>query len=358
MPIRTASALCPSAIFVPVRGRRYSEVSRQVMAILRRFSPLVEQISIDEAFLDVAGTETLLGSPTQVATDIKQAIRTELELTASVGVGSTKLVAKIASDLHKPDGLVVVPRGTEAEFLAPLPIWRLWGVGERTRVVLSEYGVATIGDLAALPEDLLRRRFGNQGPMLAARARGLDASPVGGGDPAKSVSHEQTFEHDTNDSDQIEATLLALSEGVAGRLRAGGVKAGTIAVKVRDSEFVTHMRQRTLAAPTDETELIWRTAVELARPEVRGIMVRLLGVAATHLAEREQLALFDHPDDRRRRATQATDAIRKRFGPRSITRARLLDSPVAEPFERDHMHAPEARRVGRPQAGRTEPGAT
>jgi DNA polymerase-4 len=354
MPLRTAAALCPSAIFVPVHGRRYSEISRQVMTLLRRFSPLVEQISIDEAFLDVAGTETLLGKPSEIAAAIKSAIQSELELTASVGVGRTKLVAKIASDLRKPDGLVVVPAGTEADFLAPLPIWRLWGVGERTRLALSEYGVGTIGDLAALPEDLLRRRFGSQGPVLAARARGMDASPVGGGDPAKSVSHEQTFEQDTNDREQIEATLLALSEGVAGRLRAGGVKAGTIAVKVRDSDFVTHTRQRTLPAPTDETETIWRTAVELARPEIRGVTVRLLGVAATHLAEREQLALFDQPDDRRRRATQAADAIRKRFGPRSITRARLLGSAVAEPFERDPMHAPEARRVGRQETGRED----
>jgi DNA polymerase-4 len=357
MPLRTAAALCPSAIFVPVRGRRYAEVSKQVMAILRRFSPIVEQISIDEAFLDVAGTETLLGSPPEIAAAIKTSIRSELELTASVGVGSTKLVAKIASDLRKPDGLVVVPAGTEAEFLAPLPIWRLWGVGERTRLALSEYGVVTIGDLAALPEDQLRRRFGSQGPVLAARARGVDASPLGGGDPAKSVSHEQTFDQDTNDREQIEATLLALSEGVAGRLRAGGMKAGTIAVKVRDTDFVTHSRQRTLPAPTDDTELIWRTAVDLARPETRGVTVRLLGVAATHLSEREQLVLFDQPDDRRRRATQAADAIRKRFGPRSITRARLLRSAVAEPFERDHMQAPEARRVGRPSATSEDSGA-
>jgi DNA polymerase-4 len=292
-----------------------------------------------------------------VAAAIKSAIRSELELTASVGVGSTKLVAKIASDLRKPDGLVVVPAGTEADFLAPLPIWRLWGVGERTRLALSEYGVVSIGDLAALPEDQLRRRFGSQGPVLAARARGVDASPVGGGDPAKSVSHEQTFDQDTNDREQIEATLLALSEGVAGRLRAGGMKAGTIAVKVRDTDFVTHSRQRTLPAPTDDTELIWRTAVELARPETRGVTVRLLGVAATHLSEREQLVLFDQPDDRRRRATQAADAIRKRFGPRSITRARLLRTAVAEPFERDHMQAPEARRVGRPSATTEDPGA-
>jgi len=348
MPLRTAGALCPDGVFVPVDGRKYSAVSRQVMALLRRFSPVVEQISIDEAFLDVSGTEALLGSSVDVAVAIRAAIRAEIQLTASVGVASTKLVAKIASDLRKPDGLVVVPVGTEAEFLAPLPIWRLWGVGERTRAALADYGVVTIGQLAQLPDDILRRRFGNQGPTLAERARGVDASPVGGGDPAKSVSHEHTFDVDTNDWDVIERTLLGLSEGVAGRLRAGGVKAGTIAVKVRDSAFVTITRQRTLSEPTDQTEPIWRAAVGLVRPQVRGIRVRLLGVAATHLAEKEQLALFPDDDSRRRQATEAADRIRHRFGSKAITRARLLEGHVAEPFERDPMSAPEARRIGRP----------
>jgi DNA polymerase-4 len=355
MPLRTAGVLCPDAVFVPVRGKRYAEVSKEVMAILRRYSPLVEQVSIDEAFVDVAGTQPLFGSPEDIARVIKTAIFAELQLTASVGVASSKLVAKVASELRKPDGLVIVPLGTEAQFLAELPIWRLWGVGASTRRALSEYGVVTIGDLSRLPIDLLRRRFGNQGDALAARAIGRDPSPVGGGDPAKSVSHEQTFDEDTNDPEVIESTLLALSDGVARRLRSGGVKAGTIAVKVRDSEFVTLTRQRTLPAPTDDTEVIWRTAVELARAEVRGIHVRLLGVAATQLSDREQLALFDGPDDRRRRATAAADEIRKRFGSRSITRARLLDTRVAEPFERDHMHAPEARRIGREPAGEDRP---
>jgi DNA polymerase-4 len=348
MPLRTAAALCPGAVFLPVDSARYVAASRAVMAILRRYAPWIEQISIDEAFLDVGGTESLFGSAESIARAIREAIRSEVGLTASVGVASTKLVAKVASDLRKPDGLVVVPAGTEAGFLAPLPIRRLWGVGERTRLVLSEYGVETIGDLAALPEDVLRRRFGKMGVVLSERARGIDASPVSGGDAARSVSHEHTFDHDTADAEVIERTLLALSEGVAGRLRAGGVRAVTVAVKVRDSGFVTHTRQRTLETPTDQTETIWRTALELARPETRGIRVRLLGVAASHLVEREQLVLFDAEDERRRRAAAATDAIRRRYGPGAIRRARLLDTDVAEPFDRDPRHAPEAKRVGRP----------
>ncbi|MBA3959712.1 MAG: DNA polymerase IV [Chloroflexi bacterium] len=346
MPLRTAGALCPQGVFLPVDGAKYSAVSRQVMSILRGFTPLVEPISIDEAFLDVAGTETLLGSADAVARAIKAAIRREVDLSASVGVATTKLVAKVASELRKPDGLVVVEPGTEAAFLAPLPIERLWGVGAKTRAVLTEYGVRTIGDLAALPVDILLRRFGNSGSQLAARAVGIDPSPVGDGAATKSVSHEHTFDVDTADWEVIERTLLALSEGVAGRLRAGGVKAGTVAIRLRDSDFVTISRQRTLKEPTDMTDAIWRTAVSLVRPQVRGMRVRLLGVGASHLTDREQLALFGEEGGRRRRVVEASDAIRERFGARAITRARLLHSGVAAPFERDYQKAPDARRVG------------
>jgi len=347
MPLRTAAALGPDVIFVPVDGRKYSAVSRQVMEVLRRFTPVVEQVSIDEAFLDVAGSEALHGTPMQIAVDIKRAISSELGLVVSVGVATTKLVAKVASDLEKPDGLVLVQPGHEAAFLAPLPIARLWGVGARTAAGLAEYGVRTIGDLAALPEDLLQRRFGTQGLLLAQRARGIDPSPVSAAEPARSVSHEHTFDVDTSDPEVLERTLLALAEGVGQRLRAGGVKAHTIAAKVRDRSFVTVTRQRTLAHPTDQTESIFQVARELARPELKGIKVRLLGVAASHLGQAEQMALFETGDERRRRATEAADRIRQRYGSKAITRARLLDSGVAEPFERDPLTAPEAGSIGR-----------
>ena len=268
--------------------------------------------------------------------------------TASVGVATTKLVAKVASDLQKPDGLVVVAPGTEAEFLAPLPISRLWGVGEKTAARLSEFGVHTIGDLAALPEDLLARRFGRNGPVLAQRARGIDPSPVSAADPARSVSHEHTFHVDTADPEVLERTLLSLAEGVASRLRAGGVKARTIAVKVRDSSFSTVSRQRTLPEPTDQTEVVFAAARELARPQLRGVRVRLLGVAASHLGEGGQMALFSAGDERKRKATEAADAIRRRYGSRAIRRARLLGDGMAEPFERDPLSAPEGGAIGRP----------
>ena len=347
MPLRTAAALCPDGVFVPVHGERYGEVSRAFMEVLRRSTPLVEQISIDEAFLDVAGTFSLRGSPDRIAEDIRATIRHELGLTASVGVASTRLVAKIASELRKPDGLVVVPAGTEAAFLAPLPIWRLWGVGEQTRRGLADYGVETIGDLAILAPDVLVRRFGAHGMTLADRARGVDPTPVGGDDVARTVSHEHTFDQDTRDPEVIERTLLALAEGVGSRLRDGGVKAATVGVKIRDAHFSTHTRQRTLAEATDQVEDIFRVALVLARPEIRAIEVRLLGVVASNLTQREQLSLFPEVSDRRRLATAATDSIRHRYGPGTIVRARLLAKDVPEPFARDPLHAPEAPRVGR-----------
>jgi DNA polymerase IV len=339
MPLRTAAALCPDVIFVPVNGHRYSEASRQVMAILAQYTPQLEQISIDEAFLDLTGSDQLLGGGQRAAQMIKQQISAELGLTASVGVAANRLVAKIASDLRKPDGLVVVPAGEEAAFLAPLSIERLWGVGPSTRRALADYGVQTIGDLACLPDDLLRRRFGRHGPELAARARGVGETEVGGREQAKSVSQEHTFDVDTADRETIERTLLALSEGVGGRLRKHGLLCATVAVKIRDSSFTTISRQQTLADPTDLTDVIWRTCLALTRREVHGTRVRLLGVAASGLTDRQQLSLFEVPDTRRRRATDAADAIRRRFGPRAIRRARLIDADVAQPFERDPRRA-------------------
>ncbi|HUG46809.1 MAG TPA: DNA polymerase IV [Candidatus Limnocylindria bacterium] len=340
MPLRTAAALCPKGIFVPVDGRRYAQASRLVMAILRRFTPRIEQVSIDEAFMDVTGSRALFGTGEEMARRLKQEIRDEVGLTASVGVAANRLVAKIASDLRKPDGLVVVAAGEEEGFLAPLSIDRLWGVGPSTRRALTDYGVRTIGDLAALPDDLLRRRFGSHGPELGARARGVGETDVGGEEGAKSVSQEHTFSTDTSDWEVVERSLLALSEGVAGRLRADGLRCSTVAVKMRDSDFVTITRQRTLPHPTDLTDVIWRTAVGLARREVHGMRVRLLGVAASGLNGRQQLALFGEEDGRRRQALEAADRIRERFGPRAIRRARLIDAEVGAPFERDHHRAP------------------
>ena len=335
MPIVTAKRLCPDAIFVPVDGAKYQRVSREVMAILRRFTPLVEPISIDEAFLDVTGSRALFGDGEAIGRAIRKAIRDELDLTASVGVATTKLVAKIGSDLRKPDALVVVPPGEEAAFLAPLPISRLWGVGPSTAAALRDFRVTTIGDLAALDRAALVRRFGKHGASLVDRAIGRDPDPVADPDAAKSVGHEHTFDEDTSDPEVIERTLLAMAEGVSGRLRHAGLKASTVAVKVRDSAFETLTRQRTLLEPTDMTEPIWQAALDLARPQMRGKRIRLVGITASNFGAREQLGLFEADDVRQRRVVEAADELRERFGTRAVTRARLIRTGIPAPFERD-----------------------
>ena len=336
MPLRTAGRLCPNGIFLPVDGRKYQRVSREVMAILRRFTPLVEPISIDEAFLDVTASQALFGDGEAIARAIKAAVHQEVGLTISAGVAATKLVAKIASDLRKPDGLVVVSPGTEAGFLAPLAISRLWGVGPKTQAILADYGVRTIGDLARLDPAALVARMGSHAATLIERAHGIDADRVvGEGEAAKSIGHEHTFDRDTSDPDLIERTLLAMAEGVAGRLRASGAKAATVTVKVRDTTFRTVTRQQTLATPTDLTEPIFQAALALARPETRGKKIRLVGVTASGLARGEQLGLFEAETARRHRIAEAQDDLRQRFGERAVTRARLLGSRLPAPFERD-----------------------
>src|SRR4051812_32846213 len=356
MPLWTAGRLCPHGVFLPVDGTKYVAVSKEVMALLRRFTPLVEPFSIDEAFLDVTGSRRMFGDGEAIGRQIKDDVRSAIGLTISVGVATTKLVAKIASDLRKPDGLVVVPPGDEAAFLAPLPITRLWGVGEKSAVALREYGVRTIGDLAALPEDLLTRRFGKYGASLGLRARGMDEDPVSGRDPAKSIGHEHTFDIDTSDPDAIERTPLAMSEGVSERLRDSGVRASTITVKIRDTTFRTITRQRTMPDATDLTDPIFRTALALARPEVRGVRIRLLGVTASGLGEREQLSLFQADDPKRRRVVEAADAVRHRFGERAITRARLVGARLPAPFERDPMTPVDVRSLDRSTSDASDDG--
>jgi DNA polymerase IV len=349
MPLRTALSLCPDGVFLPVDGAKYQRVSREVMAVLRRFTPAVEQVSIDEAFLDVRGSEALFGPAPEIARRIKLEVVDATGLTVSVGVATTKLVAKVGSDLRKPDGLVVVDPGQEAAFLAPLEIRRLWGIGPKTGERLHGLGIRTIGELAALPIETLTRALGDHGATLHDRALGIDMDPVvGGGEAAKSVSHETTFAVDVTDPAEIERTLLALTEGVSARLRAAGIRAGTVAVKIRDSQFRTISRQKALPEPSDLTDTIWRAALELTRPEIRGKKIRLLGVAATQLGQPQQIGMFELVDERRRRVVDATDAVRRRFGDRAVTRASLLQRGLPAPFERDPASAVEGR-VGIPK---------
>ena len=336
MPLRQAGRLCPQAVFLPVDGTKYQSVSRDVMAILRRFTPLVEPISIDEAFLDVTGSEALCWGPGErVAQRIRDAISQETQLTASVGrrVDEARRKDRFGpAEAGRARGRAARFRGRVPRAPPDCPPLGRWSA-DRGRAARVRRG--TIGELAALPDDLLVRRFGKHGASLHERALGIDDDPVAEAGAAKSVSHEHTFDVDTNDRDTIERTLLAMADGVAGRLRSAGLKASTVSVKIRDSSFRTITRQRTLPAPTDLAEPIWHVALELARPEVRGLRIRLLGVSASGLGERDQLALFGADDPRRRRVVEAADSVRHRFGEKSITRARLLGARLPAPFERD-----------------------
>ena len=267
MPISKAYRLCPTGVYLPPDMEKYAAVSKEVMAILRRFTTAVEPISIDEAFLDVTRSRRAFGDGETIARALKGAIRNETELTASVGVASSKLVAKVASDIRKPDGLVVVPPGTEAAFLAPLPVRRLWGVGPKMEEELAKLGVATIGDLARLPAERLEHRFATHGHDLLKLARGEDDREVfEESSEAKSMGAEHTFDEDTADLTRLRATLRDLADTVTRRLRAHDLEGRTITLKYRDETFRTVTRASTLDQPTSESNAIF----DLASPTLPG----------------------------------------------------------------------------------------
>ena len=329
MPLRTAGRLCPNGVYLPGRPDRYRELSERVMAIFASYTPLVEPISLDEAFLDVSGSAAVFGDAETIGRAIKRRVLDEVGLVVSVGVASNKLCAKVASDLRKPDALVVVPHGGEAEFLAPLPIRRLWGVGPQAQAALADFGVTTIGQLAALPPAALHRRFGRHGDDLSSRARGTDRSEVQPFHEPKSIGHEHTFTSDTRDRGRIEATLLDLAESVGSRLRRHDLAARTLQLKLRYEGFETLTRQAPLPHATREATTLYETAVALLRATlVEGRAVRLVGLTAISLTDAQQLTLFDG-SDRTDRLTHSIDVVRERFGERAITRARLLkDRPI------------------------------
>jgi len=324
MPLRTAGRRCPHGVFLPGRPERYRDLSQQVMAIFASYTPMVEPISLDEAFLDVTASAAALGDGPTIGRRIKERVLEEVGLVVSVGVATNKLCAKVASDLRKPDALVIVPPGEEAAFLAPLPIRRLWGVGPQAQQALGEYGVITIGQLAALAPGTLQRRFGRHGLELSARARGIDSAGVASMQAPKSVGHEHTFDHDTADVGRLEATLLDLAESVASRLRRHDLAAGAVQLKLRYEGFETLTRQTPLPHQTRDTDPLFDTAITLLRRTlVVGRGVRLVGLTAISLTDAQQLTLFDTPE-REDRLIRSIDAVRERFGDGAIQRARLL----------------------------------
>lgn len=332
LPMLTARKRCPSGVFLPPRMGRYHEVSTQIMAIFLRFTPLVEPLSLDEAFLDVTDSERLFGPAAALAAHIRAQVRSEVGLTVSAGVASSKLVAKIASDMNKPDGLTVVAPGAEIDFLTPLPTSKLPGVGPSTLKQLTLLGVQTIGDLALVPKPILIRKLGQQGSHLHAAAQGIDCRPVRPDREAKSVGHEETFARDLLDMTTIRKELLALAVKVGARLRRQGVTARTVIVKIKYYDFVLTTRSRTLPATTaDEGKLYEAGCALLAETMAGRKPLRLLGLTATNLLASGQgrptsLFNFDNGrEEKRRKINQAVDTINETFGRRVIRPATLVE---------------------------------
>ncbi|MCP4548149.1 MAG: DNA polymerase IV [bacterium] len=330
MPLRRAWKLCPQACFVPGRMSAYVEASRQIMDIFRSYTPHVQPLSLDEAFLDLGGTELLFGPPEETAATIAERVHAETGLTCSVGLAPVKFVAKIASDYRKPRGLTIVRSEELLEFLHPLAIKRLWGVGPKTREALTSMGVATIGDLAALGRDLLERRFGQSGLKLYELAQGIDEREISSErGAAKSVGHEHTYGEDQGITAVLERTLLELSEKVARRLREQGIAGNTITLKLRTESFRTLSRSVSGAEPLDQGLLIFQAARNLmSKVERGGERVRLLGISLSNLVPRDQVqpSLFDEESpERETRLDRAKDVIERRFGNDVVRRARLLE---------------------------------
>ena len=329
LPLRTAYRLCPSACFVDLRPRVYSEESRQIMAILNEYSPRVQPLSVDEAFFDLTGTELLFGPPEETVRSIKRRILEERDLVSSVGLASVKFVAKIASDLDKPDGVVIVPPGTEVDFLHPLKVERLWGVGPKTLEQLEKFGVVTIGDLADLGRERLIERFGKWGLRLWNLSQGVDPRGVEPHHKEKTIGHEHTFGEDQGDMDVLERTLLALSEKVARRLRKHGMAGRTLTLKFRTASFRTLTRSVTGSEYLDQGLLIYETVRALMKKaDRRGEKVRLLGVSLSGLLPRAQVprTLFDGMDPKPgEKIDRAVDELGRRYGTDTVQRARLVE---------------------------------
>lgn len=328
MPMREALRCCPEAVIVPPRMARYKEISAQVFAIFREFTPVVEGLSLDEAFLDVTASGQLLGSPDRIGAEIRRRIAAQTGLTASVGVAPNKLLAKIASDLNKPDGMCRIDAGNMREILDPLPIHKLFGVGQKTLPRVLAAGIRSFGEARTASEAQLWRAFGKHGKSMRDRAAGLDDRPVESEREEKSISAEETFDTDIRAPAELSAQIEALADRTASRLRAHKLLAGRVSVKIRRGDFTTYTRQRALEPPTQDTAVVTAAAQALlsgwlaSQPRAA---VRLLGVGVGELQEMLQSDLFSGPVPQPgSRLDSAVDGIRDRFGQGLLTRASLL----------------------------------
>lgn len=338
MPLRTAYKLCPQAVFIDVHPDRYREYSRKVSQVLRDFSPLVEMASIDEAYLDLTGTERLHGAPLEAAHELHENLKRETRLNCSIGIATSRLVAKVCSDQAKPNGVLQVLPGREARYLAPLDVRKIPGVGKVTEKNLHACGIRKVGDLARLEESFLEEKFGKWGLALAGKARGLDAGgwfdgEVGDEDDPKSISHEHTFSEDTAEAEVLEPLLARLTEMVGRRLRGHDLHARTVQIKLRYSNFSTFTRARTLDHATQlDTELLVEVR-SLFRKNWTGKPVRLLGVHASSLERSEgQLRLLDQEKSNRwSKVLKTADRLRDRFGESSVSLAGSLKDRARTP---------------------------
>ena len=329
MPTSTALKRCPELVLLPVRMSLYAEVSRQIQAIFARYTPLIEPLSLDEAFLDVGHSERLFGPAADIARRIKREVREELGLVVSTGVAPNKFLAKIASDLDKPDGFVEVAPDAVQAFLDPLPVSRLWGVGRVTEAALLRQGIRTIAELRRWPRDSLHKLYGEHGLHLWRLAHGIDERPVVPEHEARSISHETTFARDIDDADTLRAVLLDLTEQVAWRLRRKGLRGRTVQLKLRFDDFRTVTRAHSLRTPTDTTQALWRTVSRLLERELaQGIPpLRLIGMGVSGFDADEAQAgqqgdLFAEGDGESGVLDRVTDDINARFGGKVLQRAR------------------------------------
>jgi len=327
MPLVTAVRLCPQAIFIEGSFPRYRDASKKFMAILADFSPFLEPMGLDEAYLDVTGFESLHGSIHQMALTIKQRIKDELRLNASIGVASCKVVAKVASDLSKPDGLIEVPFGEERAFLAPLSIEKLPGIGKKTEQKLKGLGIKTLSQLSLMPLEALKSHFGAFGEALHRSATGIDDRQVSPPAEAKSISRETTFDKDTRERTMLEATLRYLGERVGSDLRRRGKQAKTVTLKLRYADFTTITRSHTLPQSADTDQVIYDTGEALLRRALatESQPVRLIGIGISNLVEPgQQLTMLESRDHRQEQLNRAIDRIRNRYGFTAIQTGRTL----------------------------------
>jgi len=330
-PMATAMRLCPHGIFLPVRMSRYIELSDQIFEIFYRFTPLVEPVSIDEAFLDVTGSVRLFGHPADIAKKIKEMVRQETGLTVSAGVAPSKFVAKIASDMDKPDGLTVVLPDKVREFLDSLPIGKMWGVGKVTQKALAELNIHTFKDLSKVPVKVLEKKFGKYGHKMHELSMGIDERDVITHQEAKSIGHEDTFSEDILDLELVKKELLSLATRVARRLRYESVEGKTVTIKIKYYDFVQITRSVTLAQSTDDGREIYSAACRLLEKTQAGKRpVRLLGISLSHFnapGSEKQLSLFNQEmsDRKRKKLNTILDSLCEKFGENSIRPGALLD---------------------------------